>query len=75
MRSAEVDSAVVACLVDRVEPPIWETFRICISCVKDTEAPCAEGTTAEAGVAATSSNISRVLDPAEGVAAAAEADC
>ncbi|KAI5663271.1 hypothetical protein M9H77_22594 [Catharanthus roseus] len=43
---------------------------ICISCAKDTEDPCAEGTRAEAGVVATSSNRSIVL---EGVAAAAEA--
>ncbi|EEF41210.1 conserved hypothetical protein [Ricinus communis] len=39
---SRVDStvvAVVACIVDGVKPPSWETFRICISCAKDTEGP------------------------------------
>ncbi|KAI5666515.1 hypothetical protein M9H77_16368 [Catharanthus roseus] len=38
-----------------------KTCVICISCAKDTEDPCAEGTRAEAGVVATSSNRSIVL--------------
>ncbi|EEF28693.1 conserved hypothetical protein [Ricinus communis] len=78
MRSAEVDSAVmavVACIVDGVKPPSWETFKICISYAKDTEGPYAEGPTAGVVVVAvTSSNISILLDPAERVAATAEAD-
>lgn len=38
MRSIKVDSVVVACLVHGVEPPSWETVRICISYAKDTKA-------------------------------------